>query len=574
MTEADAVVESLEGYYVEPETGALLTVPPIDDPLTIPSLAPYVFEWGRRFLRHHLDGSPWQYTRDQRRFLWLWYAVDDDGYWLYTSGVFRRSKGAGKDPFSAAYLLTELCGPVRFRGWTTWQGRRWPAAMTQRSALVQIGANSEAQAQDVLAVANAMVSAELKARYGFDAGKLRSNADKVGGRLQLLTTSMKTAEGDPATAILLNESHHMTRESGGHDLAAVARRNVGKSPGGLARILEMTNAHAPGKDSVAEMSHEAWLAQVKGKTRGRGLLYDSREWAPDTDIYDEESLMRGLAQSYHDAPWVHLPRIRDEVWDPRTPPGDSRRFYGNQIQAAEDAWCDPQDVKATARQEKSVEKLADGDEVVIFGDGSKSDDATGLVAVRMADGYAEVLHVQHPKKGQIVNRDAVDHAVIEAFKRFKVAAFFFDPSHVKDDDAIGDDDRFWWPLCDEWAQRYGQRLKFWAKRSGDDKHPIVFDMSKPSNLSRFVPAVEQACADIAAHVLTHDGSAYLVDHLTNARRAPGRYGVSISKEHRESRHKIDLAVCLCGARMLWRAVKLSRVGKGSRSGQGRVVVLT
>ena len=62
--------------------------------------------------------------------------------------------------------------------------------------------------------------------------------------MEVLTASERSAEGDPATFIALNETHHMTKESGGHNTAAVARRNVGKSKRALqARMLDFTNAH-------------------------------------------------------------------------------------------------------------------------------------------------------------------------------------------------------------------------------------------------------------------------------------------------------------------------------------------
>lgn len=561
-----------QGFRVEDGTGALLTLPWSAESARLPSLFYAVDGWARRFLVHHLTGQPWVWTRDQRRFWHLWYAVDDDGRWLYRSGVKRRSKGAGKDPDGAAWLLSELCGPVRFGGWKVADGERVPIAVPEGMALCQIAANSEAQARDVLAVGNAMVSRQMRETYGIDAGILRTNATATGGRLELLTSSMKSAEGDPATAIMLNESHHMTRESGGHALASVARRNVGKSPGGLARIVEMTNAHEPGRDSVAEQSWDAFVAQTAGKTRSAGLLYDSREWPSDTQLVDEPSLMRGLAAAYADAPWVDLQRIRDEVWDPRTTPSDSRRFYGNQITVAEDAWADPQDVRGTARPELA---LIPGDEVVLFGDGSKSDDATGLLAVRVSDGHCQTLHVQQPHAGQVVDRSAVDYAVRQVFGAYKVTAFFFDPSHAKDEGAVGDD-RFWWPLCDEWMADFGKRLKLWAVQQGEKRHAIAWDMTLGSHQQVFVPAVEQTLADLEAHALTHDGGAWLVDHLTNARRRPGKFGVSIGKDGRESKHKIDLAVCLVGGRMLRRMLLLSRVGKNKQGapGKGRVIVMT
>jgi hypothetical protein len=67
----------------------------------------------------------------------------------------------------------------------------------------------------------------------------------------------------------------------------------------------------------------------------------------------------------------------------------------------------------------------------MFGDGSKSDDATGVLGVRISDGLTQVLHVQQPKAGQIVDRAAVDHAVTQAMATYKVIGFWFDPSHLE-----------------------------------------------------------------------------------------------------------------------------------------------
>jgi hypothetical protein len=70
--------------------------------------------------------------------------------------------------------------------------------------------------------------------------------------------------------------------------------------------------------------------------------------------------------------------------------------------------------------------------------------------------------------------------------------------------------------------------------------------------SLFVPQVEQLAADIEAHTFRFSRSNWLQEHLINAKEAPGKFGVSMRKEHRESKKKIDLAVCAAGGRMLWR----------------------
>jgi hypothetical protein len=71
----------------------------------------------------------------------------------------------------------------------------------------------------------------------------------------------------------------------------------------------------------------------------------------------------------------------------------------------------------------------------------------------------------------------------------------------------------------------------------------------------------------------HHGGARLVQHMKNARRREGRYGVSIGKEHRSSSRKVDLAVCAVGARMLWRTVQLSQPKTAGAPGRGRVIAL-
>jgi hypothetical protein len=276
-----------------------------------------------------------------------------------------------------------------------------------------------------------------------------------------------------------------------------------------------------------------------------------------------------------DSVWLDASgRILKSILNPTNSPSESRRKWYNQITAAEDAWADPKDIAAGARPHG----LEDGDVIVMFGDGSKSDDATGLVGLRVSDGHAQVLHVQQPKKGQVVNRDAVDHAVVEAMAKFKVVAFWFDPSHAKDDDAEGDN-RFWWPLVDKWSLLYGKRLKCHPVKTGSKAHAVAFDMALPSSQQTFVQGCEQVLGELEGqHVdpdsatVTFKASQWLTTHLENAKAAPGKFGVGIRKEHRESRHKIDLAVCLVGAHTLRRIYLLGQKTKGA-PGQGRVIPL-
>lgn len=452
--------------------------------------------------------------------------------------------------------------------------------------LVQIAANSESQGKDVLRVANAMWSAEAREWYGLDCGETRTYV-KGGGRLELLTNSEATAEGDPATFIFINESHHMTVSSGRAKIAATARRNVGKSPRHLqARSVEGTNAHAQGGDSVAEASFEAWQKQVSGQAKRQDILYDSIEAPPDIDIWDDESRMAGLRAAYMDAPWSDVERLSDEVLDPEMSPADSVRFYFNGLGAREDAWIDPRKFDERVAADRVV---ADGDPVVMFLDCSKSSDATGLVGCRISDGHVFVLGVwQRPRglgRGRIwrAPRHEVDAAVREAMRRYRVAWYAADPSPARDDE---DEVSYWRPMLDQHHRDFRDRLTLWAT-PGVKGHAVIFDMrmSTPGGRERnrqFTEAAMQTAVDIdgeaaggesthlTPELLTWDGHPALRAHAQNARRRPNQWGVTLGKPGRDSPHKIDLAVCMVGARMGRRLVLNSgkKVKRQRRSARG------
>jgi hypothetical protein len=217
------------------------------------------------------------------------------------------------------------------------------------------------------------------------------------------------------------------------------------------------------------------------------------------------------------------------------------------------------------------------DPCVMFFDGSKSDDATGLVGCRLSDGHLVTLGVwQRPTGGRaagwVVNRAAVDLKVRECLAALDVVAFWADPSHAKDDDSTG----FWDDIIDGWHRDFGAKLKHWAVASGADRHSIMWDMASSERIRQFTLAAERFTAELedAAEAatedrprgLTWDGHPANRQHLQNARRAPNRWGVSLSKEHRESARKIDLAVCDVGARMLRRVVLNKAETETSRSG--------
>ena len=477
----------------------------------------------------------------------------------------------GKDPFAAALAIIEFCGPVQFDRIVDGMmlGRR------RRMSLVQLAANSLNQASKLMRMVNSMFSADLVHSLNIDVGQTRT-VMPGGCRIELLTASEKSMEGDPPTAVFLNESHHMTAASGGEKTADTARRNAGKSPASIqARVLELTNAHSPGMDSVAEKSFDEWQIQQMRPESLRDMLYDSTEADPTTNPGDPVSMRHGIEQAYMDAPWADIDRLLSEALDSRTSPAETIRFYLNGLAAAEDAWVDPRAFDDCAQPDITVEE---GEKIAMFLDCSKSGDATTLSACRLSDGHVLSLggwRKPHGERGKgwIAPREVVDAVVREAFDFYDVVWFGVDPSPATDDDTEA---LYWKPMIDQWHRDFQKHLKVWAT-PGAGGHSVLFDMrlSTSGAVKRnklFTEAAMQTVLDVEEeHTLTHDGAPMLRNHVHNARRRPNQWGIGLGKINRSSNDLVDYAVTMVGARMGRQLALLNpKVKTGRNRGARRV----
>lgn len=514
------------------------------------SLGGYVWQWCSDYIRQPDGpdaGQPWRFTPEQIAFLHCLYAIDEHGRFTFNRAVLRRAKGWGKSPFMAAIALAELCGPVRFGGFDA-SGE--PVAIPASMPWIQIAGVSEKQTVNTMSMVLGMIGeSPIVDDYALDPGLTRIYA-AGGGKLEPITASAPTAEGARPSFVVLDESHHWLASNGGHKLAEVIRRNLGKSRDGAARSVETTNAHEPGFDSVAERSYEAWQAVLAGRTRRTGLLYDAREAPPDVELADEAALMAALAQTYGDSSWVDLDRIAGEIYDPGTPPDVSRRFYLNQIVAASDAWVVPHEWDSGA---DATLALHDGEQIALGFDGSRTDDSTALVACRIDDGALFLLHVQEAPDGPDraaweVDRDLVDGAVRQAFDRYSVQALFSDVHP-------------WESYVDAWSADFGAGLAVKAS----ERSAVGFDMRSKTLL--FTRAAESFAQAVTDGEIRHDGDGVLRTHVHNARRRINRHGVALGKEHRESARKIDAAVAAVLARAARTEVVVRGRSKSRRTGR-------
>lgn len=511
-------------------------------------------------------GQPWRFTMEQARWWLWWYAVDEAGRFVYRDGVLQRLKGWGKDPIATVLALNEALGPARFLGWDGDE----PLATDVPEAWIQLAAVSLEQTKNTTRLFPRLLTAETKAEYQIRVGKELVYAMGDERLIQAVTSSPSTLEGARATLVIKNETQHWLANNDGHDMADVIERNATKSADGAARTLAITNAYEPSADSAAQRDREAWELAEAGGSMTTGIMYDSLEAPPEAPLTAEAApeVVRAIRGDSH---WLHEGRIVQSILDTRNPPSRSRRFWYNQIVAAEDAWITPQEFDSLAANRP----LVPGDRVALFFDGGKSDDATGIVACRLSDGHVVTLGMwQRPPgergAGWVAPRDAIDQRVAEIFERYRVVAFFADPSHTRDDET---DERFWDALIDSWHTKFSRQLKLWAQPG---QHSIMWDMSAPKRTAEFTAAAERCRSDIhdaalqrlAGHppAFTHDGDRRLVRHVHNATEYPNRYGISVWKGARRSQRKIDLCVCMIGARMVRRALELHD-GKGKKAGK-------
>ncbi|MGH3878052.1 MAG: Terminase, partial [Actinophytocola sp.] len=204
--------------------------------------------------------------------------------------------------------------------------------------------------------------------------------------------------------------------------------------------------------------------------------------------------------------------------------------------AASDAWITKEEWAAVA---DATVVVADGDDIVMFFDGSKSRDATALVGCRVSDGHVFEIGVWEPNPRDpksTVPFDEVDGVVAEAFDTWNVVAFFAD---VREFESY---------VHTSWPEKYRDQLVLHAVPTGNNPGPIAWDMR--SHTMEFTRAAETCREDIHGLRFTHDGSAVTARHVGNLKEAVNRWGTSVRKESPGSPNKIDAGVCVIGARMV------------------------
>lgn len=503
------------------------------------------------------------------------YAHDETGRRLYDTVVISRAKGRAKSELAGFIGLAEAFAPVRFAGWAEggevyeWRDFRYvyepgePMGRPVTYPFIRCLATEESQS------GNTYDNINFNLEHGPLAEDLPSGTAGLtriflpgGGEVRPSTAAAASRDGGKETLGVFDEPHlYITPEL--RQMYRTVDRNLRKRRAAAPWALLTSTMYQPGENSVLEKLHERAKLIAEGKTRESRLLLDHREAPAEVDMTSLESMTAALREVY--GPFADALDLRgiveNEFWNIEKDPEESRRYFMNQPTAARDAWTTHPEWAACARPDIVV---PDSDPVVLFFDGSKSDDATALVGCRVSDGHVFVIDCwEKPRgpagEGWLVDRADVDRVVRATFEQRTVVAFFGDVAEFE-------------TYIDEWAQEFGERLVIQAT-VGRSAHPVAWDMR--GHVRDFTEACKRMAIDITEGAVTHDGDSRLQRHILNARRRPNKYGVSIAKEGRESPKKIDLAVCAIGARMVRRMLLASpawaKWNTGPKKRPGRVV---
>ena len=498
-----------------------------------------------------LYGQSIRFTADQLQFFCRLYELDDKGRFVYRRASRRGPKGKGKSPEGAMFCIAEFVGPVQFDGWDS---KGQPVGRPRDYPWVQIAACSEEQDHNLYGPMREMLAeSDLNADNGgvIDLGKTRVEfKDGRPGKIEPVSASSGAREGQPITAAALEETHLWFPSKGGDKLAAVLRRNVGKTNG---RTCEFTNAPALGEGSVAEATLDA---ANKGQT---GLLYDSSDGVPVEDPKDPENrekVLASMALAYDDGEgvpvaWVDLDRQYEETQDQDVTEADVFRFYLNIARKAENRAFDPAEFDALAEPGD----IPTDEPLVLAFDGARTRDCAVFSAWTIGE-TPKHFHVAHWSRpwnataGYQHPRPEYKSTARDFIATHDVVLFAYDSSFHELDS-----------LYDDWIDEFGE---FDGKSSG-----LMLEFPTASG-QRMQKAILQILEDTREGLYRHDGHEVITAHVHATVLSKNRGGWAMFAKEKDSL-KIDGAVTMTFGYDL---IPLARQAAENRTGGSVVFAFT
>lgn len=510
-----------------------LVVPPIEAS-PYPSLGPQVAAFIERYLVFgpgDLRGQPARLSAEKRALLYRMYEVFPQGHPQAGRRRFRRvaislRKGSAKTEFAAWIAACELHpdAPVRCVGWDR-DGRPIGGGVTD--VYIPMVAYTEEQSED-LAYGALRTILELSAlRDDFDIGLERIMRRGGDGKAVALASAPDARDGARTTFQHFDETHRFTlprlKQAHRTMLANLPKRRLADP-----WALETTTAPAPGENSVAEDTMAYARSVVTGEKDDARLFFFHRQAGGDAalELDTREKIRAAVVEaSGADAEWSDVDGIVDQWDDPTADRSYLERVWLNRLVHAAHKAFDPVHWAALAKPDHVV---PDGALITIGFDGSRVNDATGIIGTDVLTGHQFVIAAWERPPGVEsweVPVLEVDDAMDAAFERWAVFRLVADESK-------------WESVVATWTGRYGDDPETGQPRV--QKWPTY----APRRTGQIVRAFHNA---IQSGELSHDGNEVYARHIANAHRKQlavrdddGAPLWWIEKERPDSPNKIDL----------------------------------
>lgn len=297
-------------------------------------------------------------------------------------------------------------------------------------------------------------------------------------------------------------------------------------------------------DSLGGRLYSKGLRIAKGEEVDPRFLFLWWEADDSWDLTTEEGLLGAIYQANPAAgSFLSVENLVDRYGD--IPLHEWWRYHGNRWVAAPDSWITYEAWQAYTRPDITPELTleqrwpAEGTEIGIGFTGSKSRDSASLQGHTRDDYSFEIASWDKPlhKSDWLVPRAEVDDAVRMAMRRWKVVRMHPSPPR-------------WEREVEDWEQAYGETVV-----ARFDTHAA----------DRFAPEVGRFEQAFRAGAITNDGSDASARHIGNCRVGETRWGLVITKEHRDSPRRIDRAVAKVLARAAILGVAPKTVDRTVRS---------
>lgn len=471
-------------------------------------------------------GHPYLLTREMWQHLLHVYRLDPratvhplyprpvDGF-VHYGAQLRRVQKWGKDPLGAMRAIAHALGPVQFGGWDAYGE---PVGMPVATPWVQIAGTSEDNTLNTWRpLVTCLREGPLADTPGLDVGETRIKLPYGDGWVEPVTQAARSRLGNPISFATFTESHLMTQRDGGLEMIKNMKRNLGGMGG---TWVELTNAWDPNAKSAAQQTSEA---------RAKGVYLDHREpTLPVLSVeeYADDQLVRDrIVVKYGDScrsagGWVDEDHILELIRDGATGEGEARRFYLDEVTVGERdlissvAWAALRrplvplaaDGFELPAQLDPDDELAPGEVVTLGFDGSRSNDTTALIAVRVRDGRWFTLGVWNPADyspgeddygrplpGRIPEADVVN-VLLDAYKAYTVWHLVADPFR--------------------WEHVWDRLAGAWGANPGGKETVVVFATNQER---QFDAAIRkwQTASRTDGREFTHDGDPTVAQHARN-----------------------------------------------------------